>query len=190
MNYLGHPHKVSKHISTLPFQFNFENGTALVVEGTLDNVISYTTVDDIANVVAGAVDYQGEWPSVGGFHGDSVTIGEMLKIGERVLGKRCRSLPCSADTQTLMHLTGKPFEVEWLKMEDIVAGELKTDKYTRVDIPSIPKEQVEAFSKMAFMGIVIAISRGAWATSDEWNQRLPGLKLTKVEEFLGKLFKA
>lgn len=74
-------------------------------------------------------------------------------------------------------------------MEDLVAGELKTDNYTRVDLPSIPKEQVEAFSKMAFIGISIAISRGAWDTSDEWNQLLPDLKLTKVEEFLGKLWK-
>lgn len=92
MNYLGHPHKVSKYIVTLPFQFNFAEGTAIVVEGTLDNKITYTTVDDIANVVAGAVDYQGEWPAVGGIRGDSITIGELLKIGERVLGEKLRIL--------------------------------------------------------------------------------------------------
>jgi hypothetical protein len=69
-------------------------------------------------------------------------------------------------------------------MEDLEAGELKTDNYPRIDLPSIPKDQVEAFSKMASRGVLIACCRGAWTVSDEWNRLLPDYKFTKVEEFL------
>lgn len=87
MNYLAHPHKTSKYLSTIPVQFDFGKKHAIVVKGSLDGYMTFTTVADIANVVAHAVDYEGEWPAIGGIRGSRVTIGEMLKIGERILGK-------------------------------------------------------------------------------------------------------
>ncbi|KAM0351706.1 hypothetical protein ACHAPU_002716 [Fusarium lateritium] len=164
MDYLCHPRKTSKYITTTVLNIDFQKKHAFVVEGTLDDEIVYTSVEDIANVVTQAVDYQGKWPVVGGIRGNATTIRQLLKVGE--------------------DLRGKPFEIEWLKMEDVAAGELKTDNYPRIDLPSIPQEQVEAFSKMATIGILIAFHRGVYDVSNEWNQLLPDYKFTKAEALL------
>lgn len=52
--------------------------------------MTLTTAQDIAGVVARAVELDGEWPKIGGIKGNSVTISQILKIGEKVRG---RSLP-------------------------------------------------------------------------------------------------
>jgi hypothetical protein len=80
------------------------------------------------------------------------------------------------------------FTIEWLKMKDVVAGELKTDNYPRIDLPSIPQDQVEAFSKMAIVGILKAYHRGVYDVSNEWNQLLPDLKFTKADELLDQVW--
>ncbi|KAI1076593.1 hypothetical protein F5B20DRAFT_584016 [Whalleya microplaca] len=168
LNYLAHPHTISKHISTLPLQFDFENMHAIAVEGSMDDEITYTAVEDIANVVTRAVEYKGEWPVVGGICGNRITIAELFQLGERI--------------------RGKPFTVDWLKMEDLEAGVITTDRYTRVKLPFISEDQVEAFSKMANIGILIAIHRGVWTVTDEWNQLLPDYEFIKVEELLTELW--
>ncbi|GKU07926.1 2-hydroxyisoflavone reductase [Fusarium langsethiae] len=168
MDYLCHPHQTSKHVLTTSVNINYEERSALVVEGTLDDKLVYTCLDDITNVVTSAVDYDGEWPVIGGISGDRVTMRQLLEIGERV--------------------RGHPFSIEWLKMEDVIAGEIKTDNYPRIDLPSIPQDQVEAFSKMAIVGILDAFHRGVYNVSDEWNQLLPELKFKKTDEFLERFW--
>ncbi|KAI8713741.1 NmrA domain-containing protein [Fusarium sp. LHS14.1] len=169
MDYLCHPYKASKYITTLPINIDLAKKHAIIVEGSLDDEMTYTSADDIAHVVARAVDYEGEWPVIGGIQGDKITIGEVLKIGEKI--------------------RGEPFTIEWLKMEDLAAGELKTDNYPRIDLPSIPKDQVESFSKGAIIGVLIAMTRGVWTVSDEWNKIFPDYKFTKVEELLKEAWK-
>ena len=101
MNYLGHPHQTSTHVATLPLQFDFEKQRAVLLEGSLDDVVVWTTVQDVAGAVAGAVEYGGEWPAVGGVAGSRVTVREMLVLGEAIgmfvcllvcLFSLCRSL--------------------------------------------------------------------------------------------------
>lgn len=87
MDFLGHPHKTSKYITTLPLQLDLQERRALVVEGYLDAEITYTTVQDIANVVTRAVDYEGEWPVIGGIRGHKTTARELIAIAEGVLGE-------------------------------------------------------------------------------------------------------
>jgi hypothetical protein len=87
MDYLGHPHKTSKYLTTTTANFDFENKTALVVEGTLDDEIVYTSAEDVANTVTLAVDYGSEWPTIGGIAGDKVTIRQLLDIGQKLRGK-------------------------------------------------------------------------------------------------------
>jgi len=87
MDYLCHPHRTSKYLTTTTANFDFENKTALVVEGTLDDEIVYTSAEDVANTVTLAVDYEGEWPNIGGITGDKVTIRQLLDIGEKLRGK-------------------------------------------------------------------------------------------------------
>lgn len=91
MNYLGHPHKTSNHVNTLGFLFDFEKQHATLLKDRLDDVVVWTTVQDIAGVVARAVEYQGEWPAVGGITGSRVTVGEMLRLGEAI-GKYSHSI--------------------------------------------------------------------------------------------------
>lgn len=47
-----------------------------------------TTMNDIANVVAQAVEYTGEWPVVSGIHGTDMSITQLLEIGVRARGKQ------------------------------------------------------------------------------------------------------
>ena len=57
----------------------------IVVDGH-DFIMTFTTAQDLAAVVAGAVDYDGEWPVIGGIRGNRVTVSQILKIGEKVRG--------------------------------------------------------------------------------------------------------
>ncbi|KAF9777089.1 hypothetical protein IL306_004636 [Fusarium sp. DS 682] len=175
MDYFCHPFKTTKYITTTVVNVDFVKKRALVVEGTLDDEITYTSVEDIANVVTKAIDFNGEWPVTGGISGDRITIRQLLKIGEELRGK-------SADITRKWK--SEPFVIEWLKMEDLAAGELKTDNYPRLPFPSVPQDQVEAFSKMVIIGTLTAFHRGAWTVSDEWNQIFPDYKFTKVDELL------
>jgi hypothetical protein len=64
---------------------DFEHHRAIVVDGH-DAVMTYTTVKDLAVVVARAVDLDGDWPVIGGIRGNRVRISHLLKIGENVRG--------------------------------------------------------------------------------------------------------
>lgn len=54
----------------------------------MEDSMTATSVEDIANVVALAVEYEGEWPVVGGIRGSSLTLTELLRIGESIQGKQ------------------------------------------------------------------------------------------------------
>lgn len=86
METLGHPHKTIEHVQTIPFAIDIEKKQGIAIEGSLDDHITFTTVTDIAGVVAGALEYEGEWPIVGGIQGDRVTIGDLIKYGEDLKG--------------------------------------------------------------------------------------------------------
>lgn len=85
-NYLTHPYKSTKHIHPMQTPFDLGNRRLLMVDSG-DFCITLTTVTDIANVVVKAVEYEGEWPVVGGIRGDDLTMEEVIKIGERVRGE-------------------------------------------------------------------------------------------------------
>lgn len=57
----------------------------IVVDGH-DSIMALTMVQDLAVVVARAVDYEGEWPVIGGIRDNRVTASQILKIGEKVRG--------------------------------------------------------------------------------------------------------
>ncbi|KAJ4248818.1 hypothetical protein NW762_012656 [Fusarium torreyae] len=169
MDYLCHPFKTSRYLTTTAVNVDFEKQHAIVVEGTLDDKIVYTCAEDIANVVTRAIEYEGEWPVIGGISGNRITIRELLQIGEDI--------------------RRKPFTIDWLKLEDLAAGELKTNNYPRLPLPSIPKDQIEPFSKMVVIGTLISFHRGVWTVSDEWNQLLPDYKFTQANDLLEKVWK-
>ena len=85
LDYLASPTKTAKYVSPLDTFFDFQNRRAIVVEGHEDAVMCFTTVGDIAKVVAEAVDLD-EWPKTGGIQGNRVTILQVLEIGQKIRG--------------------------------------------------------------------------------------------------------
>ncbi|KAI2615531.1 NAD(P)-binding protein [Hypoxylon sp. NC1633] len=167
MNYLGHPHKTTNHVATIPFGFDFEHQYATVVEGSLDSVFTFTTVQDIAGVVARAVEYEGEWPAIGGIRGSRITVGEMLQLGESI---------------------GKPFTINWLNKSDLEAEKRTTEHMQGFDLHNSSPEQLGAFLQWATRGILLAVTRGVYDVTDEWNKILPDYEFTQVEDFVKKLW--
>lgn len=48
--------------------------------------ITLTTVQDLANVVAKAIDFEPEWPTIGGIRGADISIGRLIALGEKMRG--------------------------------------------------------------------------------------------------------
>lgn len=64
---------------------DFQNRRTILVDGC-DAIMTYTTVQDLAVVVAEAVDIDSKWPIIGGIRGNRLPISKLLKIGENVRG--------------------------------------------------------------------------------------------------------
>lgn len=75
-----------KHVAMLETPFDFNNRRALTADGSDGDRVTFTTVQDLANVVARAVEYDGEWPVVGGIKGTELTVGQLIALGEKVRG--------------------------------------------------------------------------------------------------------
>ncbi|KAK3297322.1 uncharacterized protein B0H64DRAFT_423529 [Chaetomium fimeti] len=168
-SYLTLPYKTTKHVHPMQTPIDFGNRRLLMVEGSDDVCITLTTVTDMANVVARAVEYEGEWPVAGGIRGDDLTIGEIIKMGERV--------------------RGGTFNVERLKADDLKAGMVKSTWIPTPDHPSFTPEQISEFAERMTAGVVLGISVGGLSVSDEWNQLLPDYKFTKAEDFLAEAWR-
>ncbi|XP_044715662.1 nmrA-like family domain-containing protein [Hirsutella rhossiliensis] len=128
MNYFTNPYKTAKHVTPIETPIDFNNRRALVVEGGDNDRITLTTVRDLANVVARAIDYDGEWPVVGGIKGAELTVGQLISLGERIRGGQ--------------------FAVERLKADDLASGELKSSWRPKAGPPAFPREQFDAISAM------------------------------------------
>jgi hypothetical protein len=85
-NYLTAPYKSAKHITPFSTPYDFNNRRVLVTNGFREDRITLTTAKDLAHVVARAIDFEGEWPVVGGISGTTLTIAELIAIGEKVRG--------------------------------------------------------------------------------------------------------
>jgi hypothetical protein len=85
-NYFTAPYKSAEHLAPLNMMYDFQNRRAIMREGGDDDLITLTTVQDLAGVVARAVDYKGEWPVVGGIRGSRISIKELLALGEEIRG--------------------------------------------------------------------------------------------------------
>jgi hypothetical protein len=87
VNYFTHPYKSGKYFHSFELNVDFQNCRAIVI-GDGNDQISLTTVQDLGAVVAAAIDYEGEWPEVGGVRGGQITLSELIKLGEEIRGKR------------------------------------------------------------------------------------------------------
>ncbi|EAQ88491.1 hypothetical protein CHGG_05110 [Chaetomium globosum CBS 148.51] len=84
MNYLGGNRKIATHVQPTGFTaVDYEHGRARV-PGSLSNKVTYTAIHDVVNVVVKAIDYEGEWPIIGGINGNTLSVAEEIAIGERL----------------------------------------------------------------------------------------------------------
>ena len=148
---------------------DFQNRRAIVVDGHADTTImTLTTIQDLAAVVARAVNHSGEWPVIGGIRGNRVTFSQILTIGQKV--------------------RGHPFVVDTVKLEDLENGNLKTSWSLETRHPSFTREQAEQALKSVLIGTLVSSAKGAWDVSDEFNQLLPDYKFAPIEEFLAEVW--
>ncbi|KAF8853622.1 NAD(P)-binding protein [Acephala macrosclerotiorum] len=166
MDYLAFPHKTSKHVAPLSTFFDFQNRRAIIVEGH-DFFMTFTTAHDLATVVAQAVDYQGEWPVIGGIQGNRVPVSKILEIGEKV--------------------RGYPFATEKVKLEDLEAGNLKTSLTLQARHASVDEDHAMSNLNMILTAMLLSSAKSSWDVSDEFNRLLPDYKFIEMEDFLAKV---
>lgn len=167
-----------------------------------DPVLTLTTVQDLAAVVARAVNLPDPWPVVGGVCGASMPVSRILEVGARVRGTvfllsaflllvclflRRRGL--GVGREVLMQVcTGRPFSVEVVEQADLERGELHASWMLETKHPSYAGGDVDAALKSVLVGMLLSSAKGAWVVSDEFNRLLPDYKFTQVEEFLAEVW--
>lgn len=96
-NYYTYPYPSAKHLNIFELNVDFHNRRAMLLEGGDNDRVSLTTVQDLAGVVGRAIEFDGEWPVMGGINGCELSIKDVIAIGERVRGGM---LPSCAVTKT------------------------------------------------------------------------------------------
>ena len=95
---------------------------------------------------------------------------------------RNREFRCSHE------ITGRPFTLDKVKLEDLEAGKLKTSWTLEKRHAAYTGDDVASILKTVLIGTLLSSAKGAWAVSDELNQLLPDYKFTQIEDFLTKVW--
>jgi len=78
----------NEHLQTSRSQelwIDFFKRRAIVLDND-SSAFTVTTLNDLANVVVRAIEYEGEWPVIGGIQGTTLTTAKLLEIGTKVRG--------------------------------------------------------------------------------------------------------
>lgn len=84
VNYFARPYKTSKHIHPFELQWDFHGRRAIVMDGRDGGPINLITIKDFTDVIASAVEFEGEWPVVGGIRADVLTVKQLVALGEKI----------------------------------------------------------------------------------------------------------
>ncbi|PVI04216.1 NAD(P)-binding protein [Periconia macrospinosa] len=166
-NYFARPYKTSEHVVAFELQWDFNGRRAIVIDGTDGGSINFITIKDFTDVIARAVEFEGEWPLVGGIRGDVLTVEQLVALGEKIRG---------------------PFLVERVPIDDLKRMSFKTSWLPIADHPAIPVETRKEVAAGMVSGILQAVNAGAFSVTDEWNKLLPDKKFTTAEEFLTEVW--
>ncbi|EPS35796.1 hypothetical protein H072_10797 [Dactylellina haptotyla CBS 200.50] len=164
LDYLAFPHKTSKYVDPLQTIFDFEHKRTIVVDGHEDSIMTFTTVADLAGIIALAVDYQGKWPTNGGIRGNRLTYSQVIEIGGRV--------------------RGHAFNVEKVQIDDLNAGELKTSWGLEAVHRAVSQGDAAELLKSVSIGILLSSLKGAWDVSEDFNKLFPDYQFSSAETFL------
>ncbi len=85
LDYCAPEGAASKHIQAVELWIDFYKRRAIVLENK-DCFFTLTSVNDLANVVVRAIEYDGEWPVTGGIHGTTLSDSKLLEIAAKVQG--------------------------------------------------------------------------------------------------------
>lgn len=78
-------------------------------------------------------------------------------------------------------MSGEPFTIEWLKLEDLEVGVIKSNYLIPVNtLHSTTEDEMDTVNKTATIGMLVSACRGAWDVTNEWNQILPDYEFTQV----------
>lgn len=83
----------------MEFCIDFFNRRAMTINGA-DSSFTLTTMNDLANIVARAIEYSGEWPTIGGIKGSIVSTSKLIDIGVKVRGTETIFLIMENDKRT------------------------------------------------------------------------------------------
>jgi nucleoside-diphosphate-sugar epimerase len=121
MEYAAYPHQLTKHVPSIPSVWLLDDSRIIAVKGYEDAPVVMTTVGDIAGVVRRAIEFEGEWPEVGGISGARVSPRELQRIVEKVKGRspchgQRRKQLCKFNPYLLLHgvIQGIPSKWTWL----------------------------------------------------------------------------
>ncbi|KAF3913558.1 hypothetical protein ABW20_dc0104816 [Dactylellina cionopaga] len=168
LDYLATPYQTAKYVAPLDSLFDYNNRRAIVVDGHEDAIMTLTTAADLAAIVARAVDYEGEWPKIGGIRGNRLTFSRIIEIGEKARG-------CA-------------FTIERVTLEDLEAGNLNTSWALDKRHKAVPADQGATFAKMVSIGILLSSVKGAWDVSEGFNKLFPDFKFAEAEDFLTEVW--
>ncbi|KAJ4289322.1 hypothetical protein N0V88_007073 [Collariella sp. IMI 366227] len=168
LNYLSGSIASAKHVQSASLLLIEHEHARGRIAGTPDSRTTYTAIHDFVNIIVKAVDYEGEWPRVGGINGHTLSAQEEVEVGERVRGKK--------------------YNIETLELGDLKAGVLKTKYLPQVNHPSMSASDKEEMGRQLLIGIARNVAEGLGTVSDEWNKIFPDYKFTTAEEFLTGLF--
>ncbi|KAK0621883.1 hypothetical protein B0T17DRAFT_306311 [Bombardia bombarda] len=169
MQYLASPYKTSAHIQPMSMAIDIHNRRALIV-GDAPSLSTWTTIQDVAKIVAKAVDYEGEWPAEGGVRGTNISSRDLIALAEKIRG-------------------GRPFAVETFKVADLKAEIFEPSWMPVIEHPSIPAEELASMVSYFLRHLLVATTTGAMVVVDGWNRVFPEYKFTQVEEFLEEVWR-
>ncbi|MCJ1334395.1 hypothetical protein MMC10_011104 [Thelotrema lepadinum] len=161
------PRKTAEFLWITCIGFDVDGGRALVLEDGSQN-ISFTPIRDVGRVVAAAMDYEGQWPEIGGFSGET--------------------LPYNSFLEKLEKHSGKKLQRYVLKVDDLKRGKFESPWLPPFRHPMIPEFLADWMAKKILTQWFLTGAGGDSAVNDSWNALLPAVNLTGVDEFLAQVY--
>ncbi|KMP07123.1 hypothetical protein CIRG_06804 [Coccidioides immitis RMSCC 2394] len=163
MNYLAYPYKTTRYLHITPLFLSVKEKQAIQVDDGADWLV-FTDIQDMAKVVARAIDYQGNWPEIGGMVGSRIKMKDLIKLVENVLGES--------------------LTIHTVKREDLEKGQAHLPWVPPLSHPKIPVEQQEAVARRIFPEFLMAGVRGDIDVEPSWNKIMPDYEFTDIEALL------
>ncbi|KAK6603050.1 NmrA-like family protein [Botrytis cinerea] len=186
LNYFSYPHPSAKFMQIFPMPIDVENCRAIIHKDTKAQ-ITLTSVQDLARIVTKAVDYESAWPEVSGVRANQMPVLDFIKLCEKIRGSSISNYAYELYINAIF--CRKKFIVESVEKSDLEKGILTSSWFPVIVHSSVSEDLRDAFSQSYFSAFILALERGGWNASNEWNELLPKFCFTYAEEFLSNVWK-